>query len=187
VQVLEEGHPLFLELPGWLYDTPVDTMLEQLHRSIAALHIAASGHNGADPSRDANFVVLHLVTALWGLDRIVVLLEDEASKRDALQTFWGAAAAILSTMEAALSSARLSSLWEELCSCGGHAGEGAGQEKRWRVVTERAFHDEEEHNLKLVYVQHELNRRYGEWEGFLRAAETFTDPPAIGPSSSFSP
>jgi hypothetical protein len=187
MQVLEEGNPLVSESPGWLYEAPVDTILEQLHRVAAALHIAASGHDGAQPSRDANFIVLHVVTALWGVDRVLSQLDDEATKLAVLQCFWGIVAAILLTMEAPLSSALLSKLWGKLVDTEGSWVDASDAEQRWGIVKERAFDDDEEHNIKLAYVEHQLSRRYSNWEGFLRAAETFTDSPNVSPGAVFAP
>lgn len=55
------------------------------------------------------------------------------------------------------------------------------------VVKDSAFNDDEEHSMKLVYVEQHSSRRYREWEGFLRAAETFTGRPDIGPQTVFAP
>ena len=51
----------------------------------------------------------------------------------------------------------------------------------WDHIIERAWREDEEHNIKLVYVCRELWRRYGHWRGFRAAAETFTPTPSIGP------
>ena len=51
----------------------------------------------------------------------------------------------------------------------------------WQEITDRARAEDEEHNIKLVYVCRELWRRYGHWRGFRAAAETFIATPSIGP------
>jgi hypothetical protein len=53
----------------------------------------------------------------------------------------------------------------------------------WGPIEARGMAEEEEHNIKLVYVCRELWKRYGQWKGFSDAAQTFTLTPNIGPSS----
>ena len=62
--------------------------------------------------------------------------------------------------------------------CNPHYSEGV---QIWDHIIERAWREDEEHNIKLVYVCRELWRRYGHWRGFRAAAETFTPTPSIGP------
>jgi hypothetical protein len=56
--------------------------------------------------------------------------------------------------------------------------------QQWSQILQRAWREDEEHNIKLVYVCRELWRRYGRWRGFRAAAEAFTPTPGIGPDAS---
>ena len=53
----------------------------------------------------------------------------------------------------------------------------------WTDIVQRGIAEEEEHNIKLVYVARELWKRYGKWSGFSEAANSFTVTPSIGPAS----
>lgn len=53
----------------------------------------------------------------------------------------------------------------------------------WKPLEARGMAEEEEHNIKLVYVCRELWQRYGHWGGFCEAARSFTLTPNIGPQA----
>lgn len=67
-KVLEQGHPLFLELPAWLDELPVQAALAEMYKAVTLLYITHAGAPGE--RRPGNFVVLHLVTSLWGAEHV---------------------------------------------------------------------------------------------------------------------
>jgi hypothetical protein len=67
-KVLEEGHNAFLKLPKWLDFLPVEEVLEQMYKAVTLLYLVSAGE---PKQRTAgNFVVLHLITSLWGADQV---------------------------------------------------------------------------------------------------------------------
>ena len=184
--MIHAGHPLLLELPTWLSSGGVDNALQQMHCAFAALHIAAAAGKAGAPSahdgdsRDADFFVLHLITSLWGVDRLLPHLADDGARRSALQCFWAGAVAIMLNIDALPSAGVLERVWAEL----GGATPGKRADllgAAWEHTVQRAWGEMEEHNIKLVYVERALRERYGEWPGWLQAARTFTETPELGP------
>ena len=53
----------------------------------------------------------------------------------------------------------------------------------WDKILERVWQEDEEHNIKLVYVCKALWRRYDNWSAFRAAAETFIPTPEVGPNA----
>lgn len=115
----------------------------------------------------------------------------EAQHRHALQCFWASAVAVVASSGAGLPTPEsLQATWdaysdmhdsEEPEATGGADGTEAAAVRAWPDIVARAHLEDEEHNIKLAYVCRELWRRYGRWQGFRVAADTFTETPNIGP------
>ncbi|CAM9214500.1 unnamed protein product [Discosporangium mesarthrocarpum] len=195
-KVLEEGHPILYALPSWLDDMPVEKALEGLYKMVNLFYLTSAGYGaGEDPTEEVensaehtgSFLVLHLVTSLWALEHIIASLE-EGQQRQALKCFWVAMLGLgltgstgfpgRSTLEAVEAIFSSHSDEEESGKGGKIGGEG------WDSIVPRAIAEEEEHNIKLAYVERELWRRYGKWSGFRLAASAFTTTPSIGPGRS---
>jgi Questin oxidase-like len=218
-KVLDRGHGLFLKLPTWLDTMPLNVMLQAMHKAIAVLYLVSAGE--PQRRRSGNFLVLHLVTALWGAEHMARSLVADAGRRDALKCYWAAALAIAATSSGGLPSREaLQCTWDKYADAhdaepvdgmatGGAVNrdhvppgraaayedeesykgvdeevalrDGSTVNAAWQRTVQRAFAEEEEHNIKVAYVQHELWGRYGRWSAFRVAAATFTDTPDIGP------
>lgn len=67
-KVLDRGHGLFLELPAWLDDAPVEDALRGMYDALVLLYLAQAGAPGERGVGD--FVALHTITALWGAEQV---------------------------------------------------------------------------------------------------------------------
>ena len=122
----------------------------------------------------------------------------EEQHRHVLRCYWASINAILATYgEGYPAAPQLEEAWgkyssvhdsatmrsdmgESLALSAEHKGEKrVGGVLRWQEIIDRAWAEDEEHNIKLVYVCRELWRRYGHWRGFRAAAETFTPTPDL--------
>jgi hypothetical protein len=184
-KVLHAGLPLFLELPSWLDTMPVVTMLEEMYKAVAIVYLVSAGEPVMRTR--GNFVVLHLLTGLWGAEMIALML-PEPLQRNALKIFWAAALAVLCGSPYGLpKAAALEATWAKY---GALDDEAAATAKLgvadWDVIVRRAQGEKEEHNIKLVYVAKQVWLRYGEWPGFHVVAATLTAPyefPEVGPEN----
>jgi len=103
-------------------------------------------------------------------------VDDEDVTRDAIHQFYSAAMGILATA----SFPKVDDLMHTQSEFPMSAVDDAYD---WSPVTDCALIEEEEHNIKLVYVVRELAQRYGStWKDFHRAAEAFTLTPNVGPA-----
>ena len=198
-KVVTEGHPLMLELPTWLDCMEYGAAVEELYKALTALYLSTTastaaaaspegGSSGPRPGREGNFLILHLLTSMWGLEQVMEQLEDDVDRHFALKCFWAAVVSLLITsgrvpcteaLEAAERKYRGAHDDQDVASGNHHALPQEGQ--GWEEIVRKALEEEEEHNIKLVYVGRELWRRYGRWSGFRIAASTFTETPNIGP------
>jgi hypothetical protein len=66
-----------LELPNWLDEISIVSLWENMYRASVWLFLSTrdkiDGHG--------NFLVLHLMTSLWGLEQVCQVLEDENTQR----------------------------------------------------------------------------------------------------------
>lgn len=122
-----------------------------------------------------------MVTAVQVVRRL-----PEAQHGHALRCFWASAVAVVASSGAGFPSAdclqQARDHYRSMHDADEHPGRGGTAGVRsWPEIVERACEEQEEHNIKLVYVCRELWRRYGRWHGFRVAADTFTTTPSIGP------
>lgn len=176
-KLLDAGHAMFLELPTWLDDMPIDAALEQVHKALAVMYLLNAGKPGVGGS----FLVLHLITGAWGAEHVVTRMRDEAAQRHGLKCFWAAAVAVLM---ASGTNVPTPQALQEAWDANDAADDDDSAEAHWAQIVDAACWEEEEHNIKLAYVARQLWLRYGKWQGFRKAAASFTETPDIGPGRS---
>jgi len=181
--LLAEGHPLIHGRPRWVDLMKIDDMLHQMYYALSILYLAVPG----------DFVLLHALTGMWGLEHIVKNLDDEKAKRNAIAHTWAAivATALGNTLglfyksgdkipgfpsEEALQ--KLHDTYEAKVD-GKEDGKALADGKPWPVLFKEAMVDREEHNPKLVYVMHRLWLRSNKQAVFRMAASHFTETPKV--------
>mmetsp|Transcript_22364 Transcript_22364/g.38053 ORF Transcript_22364/g.38053 Transcript_22364/m.38053 type:complete len:399 (-) Transcript_22364:51-1247(-) len=172
-KTLHEPHPVVTNIPSWLRDLPLETIWEHLYRTVTHIYLATrdaeDGHG--------NFLILHGLTSLWGLEHVCGVIGDEETTRRALQQYFAMIVCLLATSTSGFPSV------EALEATLADFSADRTEETEWDPIVLRGIGEEEEHNIKLVYVAKELWTRYSHWAGFAEAARTFTLTPNIGPSS----
>jgi hypothetical protein len=172
-KVLTDAHPVATKIPSWIREKPLPEVWEELYHAAALIHLAARDAEG-----NGNFVVLHLLTSLWGLEKVCTVVDNEAVTRTALENYWAMAICLLCAstggfpakdqIESAVRAFPPEAIDEESFD--------------WTDTVKRGCAEEEEHNIKLVYVGKELWGRYGRWGGFSETAKSFILTPNISPA-----
>lgn len=177
-KILKEAHPIATSIPSWIHDKPLDQVYEELYRLVGLLYLSTRSPDG-----NGNFVVLHLFTSLWGLQKVCDLIDEESITRNSLEVFWEAAVCAISSQSSGFPTLEvLQAANDEFPR---DTADAIGFD--WSNIVERGCAEEEEHNIKLVYVARELWRKYGRWVGFSEAAMSFTVTPNVSRgTSSFS-
>lgn len=107
--------------------------------------------------------------------------------RHALKCFWASAVAVVASSGAGFPTPDALRTAVEMYGSMHDAEEPessadtAGGVRAWPEIVQRAYEEEEEHNIKLAYVCRELWKRYDRWHALRVAADTFTTTPNIGP------
>jgi len=177
-KLAHEPHPVATTIPSWITgadDESEAKVWEGLYRAVAYLYLATR-----DPEDGhGNFVVLHLITSLWGLEQVCRVLKEGASndypqsRQRALSQFYASAVVVLSTAGFVPSSA-LEKVRLEI------GPEDTSADFDWEPTIKAGIAEKEEHNIKLVYVTRELWNRYEHWKGFSEAGKAFTLTPNVG-------
>jgi hypothetical protein len=169
-KVLDQQHEIMYQLPTWLDTMDVTSVLEELYKTCVLLYLIT-----LDPKDGhGNFFVLHLITSLWGLEHVLHVINDDKISRAALKCYFALMIGLLSASTGGIPSvgaidAMVAKTWSSFDSNNAQAFET----KEWPSIVARAIPEEEEHNIKLVYVARELWRRYNHWTGFRQAAKAF--------------
>ena len=171
-KVLKDAHPVATELPTWLKKDPKD-LWEALYRDTYLLYLATRDSEG-----NGNFLVLHLITSLWGLEHATRVVDNTDVTRQALGQYYATLISVLATSGFPSAAA----LQKTKADFGTTRVDNPGL-LDWQPIVQNGIAEEEEHNIKLVYVSQELWHRYGYWSGFSEAARAFTLTPDIGPRS----
>lgn len=150
-QVLERGHPFVDARPAWIDRLPFDSLWQQLHEAAARVYLG----------EPADFVLLHVVTGLHALEQIARAMPEDR-RREVVAAGWRAIAAVLIARGGLAVAPR----------------DVAGPGPSWDGVLSRAMREDEEHNIKLVYVMRSHWRRYGQ-SLFLTAASRFIATPSV--------
>jgi hypothetical protein len=180
-KVMKDAHPIATQLPDWLNEKSVDELWHELYRDVTYLYLATRDAEGK-----GNFVVLHLLTSLWGLEQVCRLIDNGPTMmkvtRNALNQYYASLICMLATGSIGFpSSEALEKVQTEFASL--HVDVDSFE---WTPIVENGIAETEEHNIKLVYVMRELWNRYGRWSGFSEAATSLTVTPDIGPGKEFS-
>jgi|GEM_PF-669786 len=160
-QVLERGHPLLALAPSWLEELPLPELWRQLHEAATLLYLA----------EPADFVLLHVITALHALEKIADAAPP-SDRRMVAQRGWRALVGIL------LSRGKLVAA-QTLRSLRGKYARAKVEAREWRPVVSRALVEAEEHNPKLVYVQKLHWERDNNRRLYLDAAARFVATPKV--------
>jgi hypothetical protein len=173
-KVLKDAHPVATKLPSWLHEKPLPEVWEELYCLVALVYVGTRSSQ-----KNGNFVILHLVTSLWALENVCRVINKDDVTRSALESYWAVAICTLSAssagfpttkhLETALQEFPLEALDEENLD--------------WTEIVKRGCAEQEEHNIKLVYVCKALWNRYGRWKAFSEAARSFTLTPNITPAA----
>lgn len=209
-KVLNEPHDVAVKLPSWFHTLPMDELFEKLYKTIVLIYLGTRTGNDVENDErqqimNGNFIVLHLLTSLWGLEQVCRVIisdgteatlqqkgtksdddndddvdEKERMIRQALEYYWSVAICLLSTSSNGFPT--VDQIEKVLDDFPVSSDEVSASSFDWTDVVRRGCAEEEEHNIKLVYVCRELWQRYGPWKGFSEAAQSFTLTPNIGPS-----
>jgi hypothetical protein len=174
-KVLATPHPVATKLPTWLSTSNLEHIWKDLYQTCLWIYLATR-----DPEGNGNFLILHLLTSLWGLEQVCRVIDDPIVERKALKQFYASLICLLAASSGGFPTV------ESLQKVQTEFPLTEMDDKEtfdWARTVSRALQEVEEHNIKLVYVLKELWNRYGQWHGFSEAASYFTLTPNIGPSS----
>ncbi|WP_084211808.1 HAD-IA family hydrolase [Pseudonocardia acaciae] len=163
-----EGHPLIYRAPAWLDRHPAESWPE-LHHAATLLYLAAPG----------DFVLLHLITSLYAMERIADHLPLDA-QREAVRDYWVGMLCIVFSGADLPARRKLAALHTAFDGAVDDPGEHTDRD--WRHIVARAAEEDEEHNPKLVYVLRRVWERTGRRSIFRAAAAQFTATPELPPS-----
>lgn len=170
-RVLGEGHPLIYDTPAWIEEQDVDTSWKQLRYLVTLLYLVWPG----------DFILLHLITSLHGMEQIADRLPAGSDRRDVVRVFWFGMLGIVFSGASFPDPTKLSALHATFADTA-DAGAPELWEPDWQQIVSRAVEEEEEHNPKLVYV---LRRWWQQSNGksiFRMGAGQFTATPELPPS-----
>ncbi|EJL6706345.1 questin oxidase family protein [Vibrio cholerae] len=165
-RVLMQGHPEIYRLPQWIDTNPPKKSWEQLRYLVTLIYLSKPG----------DFLLLHLVTSLFAMEKIALHLPDRETK-NIIRHYWIGVQCILFATDNFSKPHKLLALNETYQA---RFDENCGQklELEWEHIISRALEEEEEHNPKLVYVmnQYWIN---GHKTIFRAAANQFTSTPEL--------
>jgi len=174
-KVLATPHPVATDLPTWLNNDPLDQIWKNMYQTCTLIYLATR-----DKDDHGNFLILHSLTSLWGLEKVCQVIGDEAVDRRALKQFYSSLVCLL----AASSSGFPTKETLEATKLDYPFTKTDNKETYdWTPTVSAAVQEVEEHNIKLAYVAQALWERYDQWHGFSKAASCFTLTPNIGPST----
>lgn len=169
-RMLAEGHELAYRVPRWIETRDVESCWEQLYYLVTLLYLAKPG----------DFVLLHLVTSLYGLEQIAQRLPQEHT-REIMRQFWVGAIAVAFESANVPTRTKVAALHEAFFG----AVDAGGPEPwaaDWAQTVVRAVEEDEEHNPKLVYVLRQVWHRFGQQSIYRAGAAQFTATPGLPPS-----
>ncbi len=166
-KVLAEGHLLIHTTPAWIENLDMETIWKELYEGLTLFYLAKPG----------DFLVLHLITSLYGMEQIANRLPVQQQKR-AIKCYWTAMLGVVFSDDEVPTRATLEALHSKYNNTIDH-DEDLKEGQTWEKIVARAIIEEEEHNPKLVYVQRLLWRRFGHRSLFRIAAGNFTTTPEV--------
>lgn len=172
-KVMHDAHSVATDLPSWLDDAEIDQLWECMYYAVVWLYLATRSKEDGHGS----FLVLHLMTSLWGLEHVCRTIDDDTVTRDALGQFYATSLCLLAASGGFPAESALREIQTEVPLDLDDAT------AEWEPIVTKGIAETEEHNIKLVYVMKELWKRYGHWSGFVEAAKAFNLTPDIGPNN----
>lgn len=173
-KVLASPHSVATNLPTWLNTYASEDLWKELYRTCVWIYLGTR-----DTDNHGNFLVLHSLTSLWGLEKVCQVINDPEVERKALKQFYANLVCLLAASSGGFPTR---SMLEQIQSEVPLSNTDEKESFDWEPIVAAGIQEEEEHNIKLVYVMKALWNRYGQWHGFSEAASTFTLTPNIGPS-----
>ena len=171
-KVVDQPHAVVTQLPTWISTMDINDVWESMYRATVYLYLATRDSVG-----HGNFLVLHLMTSLWALEKTLNVIKDDTIGRKAIGYYYAGMISLLSTAASGFpSKAALTAIQDQFPTSAVDAGN-----LDWTETVKAGIAEEEEHNIKLVYVMKELWHRYNHWKGFSEASRSFTLTPNIGP------
>lgn len=168
-RLLAEGHPLIYGTPAWLDREEPENLWPQLYHVVTLLYLADPG----------DFVLLHLITSLYAMERIAEHLPPP-SRREVVRQFWVGMLCVVFSGAAVPSRDKLTAL--HTAFDGAVDQDGAQSARDWAHLVARASEEVEEHNPKLVYALLRVWEATGRRSIFRAAAAQFTRTPELPPS-----
>jgi len=203
-KVLYEPHPIATNIPKWLAEIKdnddgksIERLWEQLYRIVVVVYLAMRDEYG-----NGNFLILHAISSLWGLENTLNIIDSHSITYSSINQYYTMLICLLSTSSAGfpssdkldavarkyniidmstMSNSTTTPVKSELPPPQIEASQKEITQLDWKKIEKRGIAEEEEHNIKLVYVCRELWKRYDQWIGFYDAANSFTLTPNIGP------
>jgi hypothetical protein len=169
-KILDSAHRVATDLPSWISTMDIDVLWENLYRAVLYLFLATRDEQG-----HGNFIVLHLITSLWGLEKTLTVINKEKTSRKAIAHYYAGLICLLSVSAGGFP--RKDVLLDIEKTFPRNDTDPADLD--WTNMIKAGITEEEEHNIKLVYAMRELWNRYGHWKGFSEAATSFTLTPVI--------
>lgn len=166
-RVLAEGHPLIYRTPAWIDEQDTSASWEQLYYAVTLLYLARPG----------DFVLLHLITSLHGMEQIADRLPPDRRK-DVVRCFWIGMLGIVfaeGDFPGRTELARLHQTYGDAVDADPTSVDGPG----WAGIVARAIAEDEEHNPKMVYVLRRMWARTGRRSVYRAAAAHFTTTPEL--------
>ncbi|KAL3903547.1 MAG: hypothetical protein SGILL_010405, partial [Bacillariaceae sp.] len=182
VQIAKQKHHVDDFHPE-LVQADIPTLYQELYRTVTRLYLATRNPD----TGVGNFLILHLITSLWGLEKVLQAVERGGYKdvdtltRKAIAAWWANLICFLAGSTGGMPSVEKLQKIQQ----GDFADTNISPNDNldWSDVVQRGIAEEEEHNIKLVYVAKELWNRYGHWHPFFEVANSFTTTPNIGPAT----
>ncbi len=145
----------------------MESLWKELYEGLTLFYLAKPG----------DFLVLHLITSLYGMEQIANRISPSQQKR-AIKCYWTAMLGVVFSDDEVPTRATLEALhskYKDAVDRDDDQNEG----ETWEEIVARAIIENEEHNPKLVYVQRLLWRRFGRRSLFRIAASNFTTTPEV--------
>jgi hypothetical protein len=118
------------------------------------------------------------MSSLWGLQKTLEAIDQETVTRKAIAHYFASVVCLLSTASGGFPSPKSLDDARTLFS----PDKVDAADLDWAPIVKSGIAEEEEHNIKLVYMMKELWNRYDHWSAFSDAARSFTLTPNIGPA-----
>jgi len=178
-KLMAEPHDVVVRMPSWISaadqysEAEEEQTWDALYRAVTYLYLASR-----DENNNGSFIVLHLITSLWGLEHVCRKLQARPDYSIIRKRAWSqyyATAVVLLSAVGFLPSAAIEKVCEEISP-----NDATSDDFSWDPVVQAGTAEVEEHNIKLVYVCRELWKCKGRhWKGYAEAAKAFTLTPVI--------